>query len=168
MTYLGLDGALRQGSADASTDTGHSGTPVDGSWALGHPEKITDFGYRAIHELTLKAKAVIKAFYGDAPKHSYFAGCSNGGRQALMEAQRFPEDYDGIISGAPANDFTHLLAGAISDGQALLNDSSSYIPASKIPAISAAVLAACDVQDGVKDGLVSDPAKCAFDPATIV
>src|SRR5947207_2856166 len=118
--------------------------------------------------MTLKAKALIKAFYGDPPRHSYFAGCANGGRQALMEAQRFPEDYDGIIAGAPANDFTHLLAGAISDGQALLNDPNSYIPASKIPAISAAVLAACDAQDGVKDGLISDPVKCAFDPATIV
>src|SRR5438552_5688145 len=81
ITYLGLAGALRQGSAAASTDTGHSGSPVDGSWALGHPDRITDFGYRAVHEMTLKAKALVKAFYGDPPRHSYFAGCSNGGRQ---------------------------------------------------------------------------------------
>ena len=168
ITYLGLAGALRQGSVAASTDTGHIGTPVDASWALGHPDKITDFGYRAVHEMTIKAKALIKAFYGDAPRHSYFAGCSNGGRQALMEAQRFPEDYDGIVAGAPAHHFTHLLSGAVYDGQATMNDPGSYIPASKIPAISAAVLAACDSQDGVKDGLVSDPSKCAFDPATLV
>ncbi|PYP82735.1 MAG: tannase/feruloyl esterase family alpha/beta hydrolase [Candidatus Angelobacter sp. Gp1-AA117] len=166
--YLGLAGALRQGSAVAGTDTGHSASVVDATWALGHPEKITDFGYRAIHEMAVKSKALIQAFYGAPPKHSYFAGCSNGGRQALMEAQRFPEDYDGIIAGAPAYAWTHLLAGAISDAQATGLDANSYIPASRIPAISAGVLAACDAKDGVKDGLVSDPAHCNFDPASIV
>jgi len=166
--YPGLAGALRQGSAVAGTDTGHSASVVDARWALGHPEKITDFGYRAIHEMTIKAKALVQAFYGAAPKHSYFAGCSNGGRQALMEAQRFPEDYDGIIAGAPAYAWTQLLGGAISDAQATGLNANSYIPASRIPAISAGVLAACDVKDGVKDGLVSDPAHCNFDPATIV
>src|SRR5258708_39980886 len=95
------------------------GTPPGGTnavWALGHPDRITDFGYRAIHEMTVQAKAIIKAFYGDAAKRSYFSSCSNGGRQALMEAQRFPEDYDGIIAGAPANYWTHLLTAGALDG----------------------------------------------------
>src|SRR5262249_4534401 len=166
--YQGLAEAVRHGYATAATDTGHSGSATDARWALGHPEKIVDFGYRAIHETSLNAKAVIKAFYGDSPKRSYFAGCSNGGRQALMEAQRYPEDYDGIIAGAPAHNFTHLLAGAVWDAQATLGNPASYIPASKIPAISAAVLAACDAQDGVKDGLLGDPPGCAFDPATLL
>src|SRR5438270_231107 len=148
--YLGLAGALRQGSAVAGTDTGQSARVGGATWSLGHPEKITDFGYRAIHEMAVKSKALNQAFYGAPPKHSYFAGCSNGGRQALMEAQRFPEDYDGIIAGAPAYAWTHLLAGAISDAQATGLDANSYIPTNKIPVISAAVLAACDAKDGVK------------------
>jgi len=109
ISYAGLAGALARGYATASTDTGHSGG--DASWALGHPEKLVDYGHRAIHEMTEKAKLVVKAFYGDGPKRSYFASCSNGGRQALMEAQRYPNDYDGIIAGAPANAFTHILTG---------------------------------------------------------
>jgi len=109
----------------------------------------------------------VKAFYGDAPNHAYFAGCSNGGRQALMEAQRFPEDYDGIIAGAPANYWTHLLSNALWDAQATTLDPASYIPSSKIPAIAQAVLAACDAQDGLKDGIVNDPRQCRFDPVAM-
>src|SRR5262249_108944 len=97
----------------------------------------------------------------------YFSSCSNGGRQALMEAQRFPEDYDGILAGAPANFWTHLFSAGVFDQQALRNDLASYIPANKIPAIAAAVLAAYDAQDGLKDGVVSDPNACQFDPATL-
>src|SRR5258708_30917515 len=115
--------------------------------------------------MTLKAKAVIRAFYGDQPRKSYFAACSNGGRQALMEAQRFPEDYDGILAGAPANDWTRLLIAGIWDLQALQHDAASYIPADRIPAISAAVLAACDKQDGGADGIVNNPPASPFDPA---
>ena len=148
---------MRHGYAGASTDTGHHAGGTDASWALGHPEKIADFGYRAIHETTEKAKAIIHAFYGDGPKRSYFSSCSNGGRQALMEAQRFPADYDGIIAGAPANYWTHLLTTAISDSQALLSDPASYIPPAKIPAIEAATLDACDALDGVKDGVIDNP-----------
>ena len=94
---------------------GTRGGGTDATWALGHPEKVVDFGYRAIHETTEKAKAIVAAFYGEGPKRSYFSSCSNGGRQALMEAQRFPADYDGIIAGAPANYWTHLLTGALWD-----------------------------------------------------
>jgi len=167
ITYVGLAGAVKAGYASASTDTGHSGGATSAGWALGHPDTIVDFGYRGIHEMTLKAKAIIQAFYGDQPKRSYFASCSNGGRQALMEAQRFPEDYDGIIAGAPANYWTHLLSAGAWDLQATQGDAASYIPGAKVPAISAAVLKACDAQDGVTDGLVSDPQACHFDPATI-
>ena len=168
INYQGMASAVTRGYATASTDTGHSGTPVDASWALGHPDKIVDFGYRAIHEMTVKAKAIIQNFYGGAPKRSYFAACSNGGRQALMEAQRFPEDYDGLIAGAPANYWTHIFATFIWDVQALQSDPDSYIPAAKIPALSAAVLAACDAKDGLKDGLVNDPRQCRFDPAALL
>jgi Tannase and feruloyl esterase len=168
VTYLALAGALRRGYAAAGTDTGHTGTQVDASWAINHPEKITDFGYRAIHEMTVKAKAVVAAFYGESAGHSYFVGCSNGGRQALMEAQRYPADYDGILAGAPANYWTHLLAASVWNWQATEADPASYIPAAKIPALSAAVVAACDTQDGLKDGLVSDPPACKFDPAVLL
>jgi hypothetical protein len=167
VTYQGLAGAVKAGYATASTDTGHAAGGTSAGWALGHPDRIVDFGYRAIHEMTVKAKAIIKAFYGDDPKRNYFASCSNGGRQALMEAQRYPEDYDGIIAGAPANFWTHLLTAGAWDMQATQGDAASYIPAAKIPAISAGVLKACDAQDGVTDGLVSDPQSCHFDPATI-
>lgn len=165
--YGPLGDAIRHGYAAASTDTGHHAGGLDGKWALGHPEKVVDFGYRALHETTDKGKAIVRAFYGDAPKRSYFSSCSNGGRQALMEAQRFPADYDGIIAGAPANYWTHLLTGAIWGVQALA-DQASYIPASKLPAIEAAALEACDAMDGVKDGVIDNPAQCHFDPSKIL
>jgi len=132
--YGGLASAVRRGYASAATDTGHAGVATDASWALGHPEKIIDFGYRGIHEMSVKAKAVMAAFYGKAPQHSYIASCSDGGREALMEAQRFPDDYDGIVAGAPANFWTHLLATAAWDNQALLSDPASYISPAKLPA----------------------------------
>ncbi|HYT18981.1 MAG TPA: tannase/feruloyl esterase family alpha/beta hydrolase, partial [Candidatus Polarisedimenticolia bacterium] len=118
ISYQQLGTGVSQGYAMAGTDTGHSGTAVEASWALGHPEKVADFGYRGIHEMTRVAKAAVKAYYGKDTQHAYFWGCSNGGRQALMEAQRFPEDYDGILAGAPANYWTHLLTKALADSQA--------------------------------------------------
>jgi feruloyl esterase len=167
INYPGMATALKHGYATAGTDTGHSGSAVDASWALGHPEKIADFGYRAIHVMTQIAKQTITAFYQSKPKHSYFGGCSDGGREALMEAQRYPEDYDGIFAGAPANYWTHLLTGALWDAQATTLDAASYIPASKLPAIAIAVNSACDAQDGVKDGVLNDPRQCHFDPAVL-
>jgi hypothetical protein len=166
--YHAMAVAVHEGYATAGTDTGHSAAGTDARWALGHPEKITDYGYRALHEMTLNAKAVIKEYYGNHLRHSYFASCSNGGRQALMEAQRFPADYDGIIAGAPANYWTHLLTSAVWDAQATTSDEASYISSSKLPAIARAVNEACDAQDGVSDGILNDPRKCHFDPATIV
>jgi hypothetical protein len=164
--YAGMAAAMRRGYATAGTDTGHTG--FDAAWALGHPAKVNDFGYRGIHEMTLKGKAIMHAFYGDSPRHSYFSSCSDGGREALMEAQRFPEDYDGILAGAPANFWTRLLLGGMWTEEALTVDPAGYIPAAKLPALSATVLAACDAQDGLADGILDDPRQCHFDPATLV
>jgi hypothetical protein len=166
--YGAMANAIAHGYATASTDTGHNPGGTDASWALGHHEKIVDFGYRAIHETAQKAKAVIQAFYGEGPKRSYFSSCSNGGRQALMEAQRYPADYDGIIAGAPANYWTHLLTEAVVNIQATLGDSAGYISAAKLPAIETAALAACDANDGVKDGVIEDPTHCHFDPSVLL
>ena len=168
ISYGGLGVAIRENYAAASTDTGHQASGTDASWALNHPEKIVDFAHRAIHETAVKGKAIVKAFYGDAPKRSYFSSCSNGGRQALMEAQRYPEDYDGIIAGAPANDWTHLLSTAASSMQATMKDPDAYIPAAKLAAIQAAALASCDTLDRVKDGVIENPAECRFDPSSLL
>jgi hypothetical protein len=162
-----LGDAVSKGYAATATDTGHPGSPIDAAWALGHPEKVIDFGHRGIHEMTRVAKEAVHAFYGKSAQRSYFAGCSDGGREALMEAQRYPADYDGILAGAPANYWTALLATAAADTQALTLDPASFIPPAKIPAISAAVLAACDELDGVRDGILNDPRQCHFDPVTI-
>ena len=166
--YRRLGLAVQQKYASAATDTGHAAGGTDARWALGHPEKVIDFGYRAIHEMTQTAKTVINAFYGKDARYSYFDNCSNGGRQALMEAQRFPQDYDGVIAGAPANYWTHLLTKALADSQTSTLDPASYVPASKIPALARAVNAACDAQDGVTDGVLNDPRQCKFDPASLL
>src|SRR5215831_18877481 len=157
--------AIKLGYATAGTDTGHTGS--DARWALGHPEKVIDFGWRAIHEMTVTAKALMQNFYGEQPKQSYFSACSDGGREALMEAQRFPTDYDGIIAGAPANYWTRLLTmGMVLQANILGGD--GYIPANKLPAITAAVMTACDEKDGLKDGLLTDPRQCQFDPSVLM
>ena len=166
ISYPQLASAMKAGYATASTDTGHKGGGTDAQWALGHPEKIVDYGYRAIHETAEKAKALIATFYGEAAKHSYFTGCSNGGRQALMEAQRFPGDYDGIIAGAPAAHFTRT-AALFASNVVATSDRAAFVPSSKYDAIEAAVVTACDASDGVKDGVVSEPAACKFDPAVL-
>lgn len=159
--------AIKTGYAAAATDAGHAGSPIDAAWAVGHPEKVIDFGHRGIHEMTRVAKALVQAYYGKAQQHAYFAACSDGGREALMEAQRYPEDYDGILAGAPANNWTPLLSTAAYDTQALTLDPASFIPPAKIPTIATAVNAACDELDGVRDGILNDPRQCHFDPATI-
>jgi hypothetical protein len=166
--YASMSDAVLQGYATSSTDTGHQAGVTDARWALGHIEKVVDFGYRAVHETAEKSKVIVRAFYGSPAKHSYFSSCSNGGRQGLMEAQRYPEDYDGIIAGAPAANFTHVLAGFTLNLQALDSGPASYIPPAKYQAIETAVLAACDARDGVTDGLIDDPRKCDFKPAMLL
>ena len=168
INFGGLADAVRHNYATASTDTGHEAGGTDARWALHHPEKIVDYGYRAIHETAVAAKLVIEKYYGEGARWSYFNSCSNGGRQALMEAQRYPGDYNGIVAGAPANFWTHLLADAAWNMKATLNTPADYIPASKLPAIQAAALAACDTIDRVKDGVIEDPRQCHFDPSVLL
>src|ERR1039458_5256057 len=170
INYAKMGDALSHNYAAASTDTGHTAGPLgalDASWALGHPEKVIDYGYRAIHETALTGQGVVAAFYGRAADHSYFSGCSNGGRQALMEAQRYPADYDGIVAGAPANFMTHLFSSGVWDNRVLTSNIAAYLSPSKLPAIEAAALAACDGLDGVVDGVINDPRRCNFDPSSL-
>ncbi len=157
---------LNRGYAAGSTDTGHTSANDDGTWALGHLDRLINYAYRGIHLMAQADKAIVQAFYGAGPTHSYFNGCSFGGKQALTEAQRYPKDFDGIIAGDPANNFTrHYFGGHLFD--ALAMDGDGYIPAAKVPLIGNAVNAACDALDGVKDGVLSDPRRCHFDPATL-
>ena len=165
LSYAAMARALRDGYATSSTDTGHAGTSA--SFALGHPEKLVDYAYRSVHEMTVKSKAIVTAFYGTDATRSYFNGCSTGGRQALVEAQRFPNDFNGIVAGAAANPKTRLDAWRIWITQAMLKDQASFIPQEKHPIIHRAVLDACDVLDGVKDGLIENPTRCRFDPAVL-
>ncbi len=162
----GLAGAVRNGFAAATTDTGHTGATM--AYAIDHPEKLIDYGYRAVHEMTVAAKAITKAFYGEAPKRSYWNQCASGGRYGLSEAQRYPADYDGIVVSAPASDWTHLQSWSLYVYEATHDNALSDIPTTKYPLLHKAALAACDASDGLKDGLISDPRKCKFDPGILL
>ena len=168
----GLIEPLAKGYAVSATDDGHhagqfleSLTPT---WATGHPEKVIDFGHRALHETATLSKTIVQTYYSKGASHAYFNGCSDGGREALMEAERHPEDFDGIIAGAPANHWTHHFSGFVWNELALNAKPESRITADQLPAIEKAALAACDTLDGVKDGLISDPRKCHFDPSVLL
>jgi feruloyl esterase len=165
ISYTALAHGVAEGCAAASTDTGHATS--GGSFALGHPEKMTDFAYRSVHVMTVAAKAIVAAFYGQAPAISYWNGCSTGGRQGLTEAQRYPADYNAIIAGAPANNRTHLYSWSLSIAQAIHKEEASYIPPTKYAMIHKAALDACDSLDGLKDGLIGDPLHCRFDPKVL-
>ena len=165
MYYEQMAAGVKEGSVAAATDTGHVGGGPE--FALGHPEKVKDFGWRAVHDMTVEAKALAQVFYGAPVKHAYFTACSDGGREALMEAQRFPADYDGILAGAPAYNWTGLIAAGADDMRTLQASAGASIPLKKVPAIGAAVRAACDAKDGLKDGVLNDPRQCGFDPATM-
>jgi len=154
--------------ASATTDMGHQGLN-DGSWAAGNPQAQIDFSYRGVHETAKVAKAIITAFYGRQPVYSYFDGCSDGGREALMEAQRYPGDFDGIAAGAPANNMAvqntfHHAWNVLTNKDA---DGNFILLAGKLPLIHTAVLDACDALDGLTDGLIDDPRLCHFDPKTL-
>ncbi|MEZ5401348.1 MAG: tannase/feruloyl esterase family alpha/beta hydrolase [Bryobacteraceae bacterium] len=161
----GMANAVREGYATASTDTGHTGR--SGSFALGHPEKVTDFAYRAVHETAVKAKALMAAYYGRAPRLSYWEGCSTGGRQGLMSAQRYPEDFDGIVAGAPANNQIFLCAWRMRLLMTALKSPRHGLPDEKLKLLNDAVLDKCDAIDGVRDRLLEDPRECDFDPAVL-
>ena len=168
INYPPMMQAVAQHYAVAAMDDGHTGAGTDGSWAAGHPEKVIDFGYRAVHETSVKAKAIVSAFYGHAAKYAYFNGCSEGGREAMVEAQRFPQDFNGILVGSPAGDWTGLMEGFAWNAQALLKDPASYIPERKRPAIEAAAVKACGTQMGVTDSFIKDPLTCHFDPSPLL
>ena len=166
ISYAAMATALEHGYATASTDTGHKGG--SGSFALGHPEQLIDFGYRSMHEMTVTAKLMVAAFYDRAPRLSYYNGCSTGGRQGLMEAQRYPDDFDAIVAGAPVYNQIHLNTSQVSLQIDMLRDPSLLLPQAKVKLLAAAVLSACDAQDGVNDGIVSNPEMCRFDPASLM
>jgi feruloyl esterase len=165
IAYPAMMTALGRGYATGSTDTGHVGGNAD--FALGHPEKVIDFGYRAVHEMTIKSKAIIGTYYDNTPRYSYWNGCSAGGRQGMKEAQKFPTDFDGIIAGAPGLDWTGRAAQAVRVAQAVQKDDAARVSPAKAQLIHNAVLEACDALDGVKDGVVDDPKRCTFDPGVL-
>ena len=164
MPYGAMGDALQRGYAAAGTDTGHAGG--GGPW-MQNREQLIDFGHRAVHEMTGTAKAIVDAFYGTGPKYSYFTGCSGGGRQALMEAQRYPGDFDGIVAGSPSLNATGRAAFSMWVARQLRKEPASYIPEAKYAAIHKAVLDACDAQDGVTDAVVESPLRCTFDPKVL-
>jgi feruloyl esterase len=163
--YAALANAVAGGYATAATDTGHVGGTA--AFALGHPEKVVDFGYRAVHEMTVQAKAVVDAFYGSLPKLSIWNGCSQGGRQGVTEAVRFPADFDAIIAGAPAVNGLQMHVGRMAMNRSVNRTAESAIPRDKYPAIHTALLNACDARDGVADGVVENPGSCRFDPKVL-
>ena len=169
ISFGGLAEQIRRNNASASTNTGHEARPgLDmARFAFEHPEQLIDFAYRSHHETTLKAKTLAQAFYGKPPERSYWIGCSSGGYEGLMEAQRFPTDYDGIVAGAPANNWTRLMAGDLDATLATFKDSANNLPPSALGLLYRGVLAACDGTDGVVDGVLEDPRRCTFDPAVL-
>ena len=160
-----LASGLRRGYAAGMTDTGHRGGSA--RFAMGHPEKLIDFGHRSIHELAVTGKALTHAFYETEPRYSYWQGCSAGGRQGLKAAQMYPEDFDGIVAGAPGAMWTGRATQAIWIAQATHASERSALPAEKFGVIHDAVLATCDVIDGAEDGILEDPRQCRFDPGTL-
>src|SRR5215470_14193770 len=165
ISYPAMATALLAGYATVSTDTGHVGG--NANFMVGHPEKLVDFEERAVHEMTVTAKAIAAAYYGNAPQRAYFNGCSTGGRQALTEAQRYPLDFDAIVAGAPANFAKRQTFGQIWLWQATHKDEASLITPDKFVVLHKAAVAQCDALDGVKDGVIENPTKCKFDPKTI-
>jgi feruloyl esterase len=169
VSYGALADQIRRGYASASTDTGHeaAGGVNAARFAFESPERLIDFAHRAHHETASTGKTLVQAFYGKPAERAYFVGCSSGGYEGLMEAQRYPADYDGIVAGAPANNWTRLMAGDLDGILAVLKDPDSHLPPPALGALYRAVLAACDGADGVGDGVIEDPRRCRFDPETL-
>lgn len=157
--------AVAEGYATAGTDTGHVGN--NAAFAIGHPEKVIDLGYRSVHEMAAQAKSLINSFYGAAPQFSIWNGCSQGGRQGITAAVRYPTDFDGVIAGAAAVNWMNLHAGRMAANRAANKTDAATIPQDKYALIHNAALAACDENDGVKDGLIENPLACRFDPKVV-
>ena len=171
ISYGAMADALDRGYVTSSTDTGHVRPGTDGfdaSWALDRPDLIEDFGHRSLHLTAVHGKAITEAFYGTPPDYAYYVGCSKGGQQGMMEAQRYPEDFDGLVVGDPAHAWTSFYAGAhLWYALATLDDPDSYVPPDKVAILGDAVTAACDTLDGIEDGVIDDPRRCEFDPASL-
>ena len=150
--------ALRLGYATAGTDTGHQG--AGGDWAIGHPEKMIDFGYRSTHEMTLKGKQIVKAFYERSPQYSYFKGCSTGGRMAMMEAQRYPDDYDGIIAGSLANRHIHMWTAGVERSVELSRHPEAALSKEQAALVNTMVTNKCDT---LHEGFLNNPRSCKVD-----
>ena len=161
---------VNAGYATVGTDTGHQGSVIDAKWALNNEERKLNFGYLAVHRTAETSKAILREYYAARETRAYFSGCSNGGRQALMEAQRYPDDFDGIVAGAPAYDFTGIGAQFIKDVRAQFPDPKNLaplLPPDTLRSVSAQILDTCDALDGVKDGVMEDPRQCQVDVATL-
>lgn len=164
ISFPAMATALRNGFATASTDTGHTAAePV--TW-LEDRERLIDYSYRGLHLTAVDAKAIVTAFYTQPAKYSYYSGCSTGGKQGLMEAQRYPADFDGILAGDAANFWTHQMASEVWNG-VVTSSPETNLPKEKLQLVQDAALAKCDALDGAKDGLVSDPMHCTFDPEVL-
>ena len=166
ISFAELGRNIARNYATAATDTGHVGNGMTAEWAVGHPEKLIDFGYRAVHVTTVAAKQVIKAFYGRAPDLSFWNSCSTGGRQGLMAAHRYPEDFDAISAMAPANPMTDLMTQSMWQGWQPQRFNVQITPAD-LGMVHVAAVAQCDTLDGVEDGLIGRPQQCSFTPASL-
>ncbi|MBV9786189.1 MAG: tannase/feruloyl esterase family alpha/beta hydrolase [Acidisphaera sp.] len=170
IVYSALQESIQHGFAGSNTDTGHNNANGAGAFALGHPQKIIDFGYRSTHLTAVISKLVVAAFYGKAASESYFNGCSQGGQEALMEAQRFPNDYNGIVAGDPDNYMTHHEVGAhlwVTLNEFGPNDN-GVLQTADLQPLGDAVNAVCDAQDGLADGILNDPLTCHFNPSVLL
>jgi feruloyl esterase len=166
ISYPALASAVTAGYASVSTDTGHEGNTA--AFALGHPEKVVDMAYRGVHEMTVKAKAIVSAYYGGAPALSFWNGCSTGGRQGITEAAKFPTDFDAIVAGASAINWMRLMVARMTVNMFTHRSEDSYIPPAKYAMIHDAVLKNCDSLDGLKDGVIENPLVCHFDPRALL
>lgn len=169
-TLFVVNPVVNAGYATAGTDTGHQGSGIEAGWALNNLERQVNFGYLAVHRTAEVAKAILRSYYGSNETRAYFFGCSNGGRQGLMEAQRFPDDFDGIVAAAPAADFTGIGAQFIKDVRAQFSDPKNLtplIPSETLQSVALQILDKCDALDGVKDGVMDDPRQCKVDVATL-
>jgi hypothetical protein len=162
--YAAMAGALRDGFATASTDTGHTSAEPP-TWLEDH-ERLVDYSYRGLHLTTMNAKVIVNQFYSQSPKYAYYTGCSTGGKQGLMEAQRYPADFDGILAGDAANFWTHQMASEVWNG-VVTSSPDTNLSKAKLQLVQDAAIAACDKLDGAADGLVSDPMHCTFDPGVL-
>lgn len=158
-----MNDSVARGYATTTSDIGH---PVSGTaqWAHGQPDKVIDFGHRANHVIAVAAKQLLPLYYKAPVQHAYFQGCSGGGREALMEASRYPEDYDGIIAGSPAMNFSEIMTQMIWNDQVLATAPRLF---DKLPTVNKAVMKACDRMDGVEDGVLENPRQCRFDPGVL-